>query len=78
MPTVTGQLITRPGMSHASRQQNNPAAIKPSSHLNSYDPSAPRFVNPGTFPHGPSNRMNLAEVRGIGDIALLRYVLRSQ
>ncbi len=42
------------------------------------NPAAPRFVNPGTFPHGPSNRMNLAEVRGIGDIALLRYVLRSQ
>jgi len=42
------------------------------------DPAAPRSVNPGTFPHGPANRMNLAEARAIGDIALLRYVLHSQ
>jgi 5-amino-6-(5-phosphoribosylamino)uracil reductase len=38
------------------------------------DPDAPRFVNPGTFPDGPSRRMRLAEASTIGDIALLRYM----
>jgi riboflavin-specific deaminase-like protein len=37
------------------------------------DPDAPRFVNAGAFPHGPGNRMTLAEVRAVGDVALLRY-----
>ena len=38
------------------------------------DPDAPRFVNPGTFPNDPAHRMTLAEVRAIGDVALLRYL----
>jgi riboflavin-specific deaminase-like protein len=38
------------------------------------DPGAPRFVNSGIFPDGPSRRMCLAEVLMIGDIALLRYM----
>jgi riboflavin-specific deaminase-like protein len=38
------------------------------------DPAAPRFVNAGTFPHGPGNRMTLAEARMVGDVALLRYL----
>ena len=38
------------------------------------DPGAPRFVNSGVFPGGPSRRMCLAEVSMIGDIALLRYM----
>jgi riboflavin-specific deaminase-like protein len=37
------------------------------------DPAAPRFVNAGAFPNGPGRRMTLAEVRAVGDIALLRY-----
>ncbi|MDN3354511.1 dihydrofolate reductase family protein [Actinomadura sp. DC4] len=37
------------------------------------DADAPRFVNPGTFPHGPGRRMTLVEVRAVGDVALLRY-----
>lgn len=39
------------------------------------DPAAPRFVNEGVFPHGPNNRMVLAETRQIGDVVLLRYEL---
>lgn len=39
------------------------------------DPAAPRFVNAGVFPHGAGNRMRLTEVRAVGDVALLRYVL---
>ncbi|MGH8905671.1 MAG: RibD family protein [Egibacteraceae bacterium] len=35
------------------------------------DPAAPRFVGGGRFP----SRMTLAEVRQIGDVALLRYLL---
>lgn len=35
---------------------------------------APRFVNPGTFPHDLGNRMTLAEVRAVGDVAFLRYL----
>ncbi len=38
------------------------------------DADAPRFVLPGNFPHGNSRRMYLAELRQIGDIALLRYL----
>jgi riboflavin-specific deaminase-like protein len=38
------------------------------------DAAAPRFVNPAAFPDGPGRRMALAEVRAIGDIALLRYL----
>ncbi len=38
------------------------------------DPRAPRFVNPGAYPNGPGRRMTLAEVRAVGDVALLRYL----
>jgi riboflavin-specific deaminase-like protein len=38
------------------------------------DPDAPRFVGPGSFPHDPRNRMTLAEVRAVGDVAFLRYL----
>jgi 5-amino-6-(5-phosphoribosylamino)uracil reductase len=38
------------------------------------DPDAPRFVNPGTFRNDLAHRMTLAEVRAIGDVALLRYL----
>ncbi len=38
------------------------------------DADAPRFVLPGNFPHGNNRRMYLAELRQIGDIALLRYL----
>ena len=39
------------------------------------DPAAPRFAGDGAFPHHPGNRMKLAEVRQIGDVVLLRYLL---
>ncbi len=39
------------------------------------DPAAPRFVGNGPFPHHPGHRMELAEVRRIGDVVLLRYLL---
>lgn len=42
------------------------------------DPAAPRFVNPGVFPNGPGKRMTLAEVRTVGDVALLRYLAREE
>jgi riboflavin-specific deaminase-like protein len=38
------------------------------------DARAPRFVNPGDFPDSPKRRMKLAEVRPVGDMALLRYL----
>jgi 5-amino-6-(5-phosphoribosylamino)uracil reductase len=38
-------------------------------------PEAPRFVGPGRFPHDPGNRMTVAEVRQIGDVVLIRYLL---
>lgn len=38
------------------------------------DSTAPRFVGDAQFPQGPSHRMNLAEVRQIGDVVLLRYL----
>ncbi|MEU7639449.1 MULTISPECIES: dihydrofolate reductase family protein [unclassified Streptomyces] len=38
------------------------------------EPGAPRFVGHGTFPHNPARRMHIAEVRQIGDIALVRYL----
>jgi riboflavin-specific deaminase-like protein len=37
--------------------------------------SAPRFVGHDTFPHHPDRPMRLADVRRIGDLAFLRYVL---
>lgn len=39
------------------------------------DPKAPRFVGPGVFPQNSGCRMELAEVRQIGDCALLRYLV---
>lgn len=39
------------------------------------DQAAPRFVGPGRFPHGPGRRMRLTEVRQLGDVALLKYLL---
>ena len=39
------------------------------------DSRAPRFVGDGAFPWGPGRRAELAEVRQIGDVALLRYKL---
>ncbi|MGW1345285.1 RibD family protein [Kribbella sp. NPDC002412] len=41
------------------------------------DGSAPRFVGDAAFPQGPAHRMNLAEVKQIGDVVLLRYLPRS-
>jgi len=40
-------------------------------------PDAPRFVGPGTFANDLHHRMTLAEVRAIGDVALLRYLPKS-
>ncbi len=37
-------------------------------------PDAPRFLGPGTFANDLRHRMTLAEVRAIGDVALLRYL----
>ncbi len=39
------------------------------------DPGAPRFTYPGVFPQTPSRPMRLAEVRSIGEVALLRYTM---
>jgi 5-amino-6-(5-phosphoribosylamino)uracil reductase len=37
--------------------------------------AAPRFVGDGVFPWSVARRATLAEVRQIGDVALLRYAL---
>lgn len=39
--------------------------------------SAPRFVEPGIFPSDAAHRMTLAEVRPVGDVALLRLLLHN-
>jgi 5-amino-6-(5-phosphoribosylamino)uracil reductase len=39
------------------------------------DSRAPRFVHDGTFPWGRDRRAELASVRQIGDVVLLRYAL---
>jgi 5-amino-6-(5-phosphoribosylamino)uracil reductase len=39
------------------------------------DSAAPRFVDAGAFPWTAPNRARLAEVRRVGDAALLRYAL---
>ena len=39
------------------------------------DARAPRFVDDGSFPYTAPNRAQLAEVRQVGDAALLRYAL---
>ncbi|MEU3163137.1 dihydrofolate reductase family protein [Streptosporangium sp. NPDC006930] len=40
------------------------------------DPAAPRFVGGGEFPRDRDRRMDLAEVRKMGDVTLLRYQIR--
>jgi len=40
-------------------------------------PGAPRFVGPGAFPHDVHHRMTLAELRAVGDVAVLRYQSRA-
>ncbi|MCD0448610.1 RibD family protein [Actinocorallia sp. API 0066] len=39
------------------------------------DGRAPRFTYEGVFPQGPGRPMRLAEVRAIGEIAFLRYLI---
>jgi len=39
------------------------------------DPAAPRFAGPGRYPNGPAHQMALAEVREVGEVVLLRYLL---
>ena len=41
------------------------------------DPAAPRFAPPGRYPHGPAHPMVLAEVRRLGEVVLLRYLLEA-
>src|SRR4029077_18488613 len=41
------------------------------------DPAAPRFVAPGLFPQNPKRPMRLAETTRIGDVVLLRYLIRA-
>ena len=41
------------------------------------DPAAPRFVADGAPAGGPGSLMTLAETRRIGDVVLLRYLLRA-
>jgi 5-amino-6-(5-phosphoribosylamino)uracil reductase len=38
-------------------------------------PRAPRFAPPGSYPQGPSRPMTLTEVRRLGEVVLLRYLL---
>jgi 5-amino-6-(5-phosphoribosylamino)uracil reductase len=38
-------------------------------------PAAPRLVGPGTFPAGPGARARLRDVRAVGDMAVLTYLL---
>lgn len=42
------------------------------------DSRAPRFVGDGAFPWHPDHRARLAEVKQIGDVALLRYALSAR
>lgn len=39
------------------------------------DAGAPRFVGPGSFPHGAADRMRLVEVSRVDDVVLARYLL---
>jgi 5-amino-6-(5-phosphoribosylamino)uracil reductase len=39
------------------------------------DPAAPRFVGDGPFPRDGRRRMEAAEVRAMGDVTLIRYLL---
>lgn len=38
------------------------------------DSRAPRFVRDGAFPNASPNRMQVAEVRQVGDVVLIRYL----
>lgn len=38
------------------------------------DAAAPPFLRPAAYPGGSTRRMQLAEVRAVGDVALLRYL----
>ncbi|MCW2902742.1 MAG: bifunctional deaminase-reductase domain protein [Streptosporangiaceae bacterium] len=42
------------------------------------DPCAPRFVRPGIFPQDAKRPMRLAETTRIGDVVLLRYLIRTE
>jgi 5-amino-6-(5-phosphoribosylamino)uracil reductase len=42
------------------------------------DPRGPRFVGAGEFPWNADHRAELAEVRQIGDVVLLRYALSAR
>jgi 5-amino-6-(5-phosphoribosylamino)uracil reductase len=42
------------------------------------DPTATRFVGPGTFPFSGTRRARLVETRPIGDVVLLRYALSAR
>ena len=42
------------------------------------DSKASRFISDGSFPWNPDRRANLAEVRKIGDVVLLRYALSAR
>jgi 5-amino-6-(5-phosphoribosylamino)uracil reductase len=39
------------------------------------NPAAARFVAPGNFPFDSRHRMDLTDVRQLGDVVLLRYLL---
>jgi 5-amino-6-(5-phosphoribosylamino)uracil reductase len=39
------------------------------------DPAAPRFGLPAAYPHTPADPMALADVRRLGDVAVLHYWL---
>lgn len=39
---------------------------------------APSFLNPAPYPGGSTRRMTLAEVRAVGDVALLRYLPKQE
>ncbi len=38
------------------------------------DPDAPRFLRPAVYPGSPYRRMELADLTRVGDVALLRYL----
>ncbi|HEX6855792.1 MAG TPA: dihydrofolate reductase family protein [Streptosporangiaceae bacterium] len=42
------------------------------------DPTAPRLVGPGRYPHDAAHRMHLESTEQLGDVALLRYRLAAR
>jgi 5-amino-6-(5-phosphoribosylamino)uracil reductase len=40
------------------------------------DAAAPRFAGPGRYPHGQANQMTLVDARPVGEVVLLRYLLK--